>query len=227
MNTTVVLVAALIVVALVGLLWWLLITTEGVYLGRRVVIWLYDLYAKRYDGIKQFHSEYEYWLLANPILTLIDDPAPLVLDVATGTGRLPMALCDHEAFTGRVIGVDLSRKMLDIAAEKLKIDHDRVDLLHCSAEVLPFPDNTFDVVTCLEALEFMTDPAEVLREIVRVLRPDGLLLISQRIHTRLMPGKVWSEDALREQLNALGIINVEFEPWQYDYQRVWGRKYGE
>ena len=36
------------------LVWWLFIETEGVYLGRGVVIWLYDVYASRYDGIKEF-----------------------------------------------------------------------------------------------------------------------------------------------------------------------------
>ncbi len=53
---------ALIIAALIfgGLfVWWLLITTEGVYLGRRVVIWLYDVYARRYDRIKQYDAGWE------------------------------------------------------------------------------------------------------------------------------------------------------------------------
>lgn len=221
-----VILAGLVAVALVGLAWWLLVTTEGVYLGRRVVIGLYDLYARRYDRIKQFHPEYEHWLLANPILTLLDDDAPLVLDVATGTGRLPLALCDHEAFSGRVVAADLSRRMLDVAAQKLRHDiaGGRVVLLHSAAEALPCAANTFDVVTCLEALEFMTDPDAVLAELVRVLRPGGLLLISQRINTRAMPGKVWTDAGLRARLTALGVVWVEVEAWQADYHRVWGQK---
>lgn len=233
----------LIAVALVALLWWLLVTTEGVYLGRRVVIWLYDLYASRYDGIKKYHSEYEHWLLATPLLMRIASAlpdevfpieltggetslliAPLVLDVATGTGRMPLALVDHEQFAGRVIAADLSRKMLAQAADKLQYDRQRVNLLQCAAESLPFHDGMFDAVTCLEALEFTPDPAAVLAELIRVLRPGGVLFISNRVNMRWMPGKIWTEEALRQHLTALGMIDIQFEPWQVDYQRVWAIK---
>lgn len=233
----------LVAAALIALLWWLLVTTEGVYLGRRVVIWLYDLYASRYDNIKKFHSEYEHWLLASPLLIRIASAlpdevfpielsggevslliAPLVLDVATGTGRMPLALIDHEQFAGRVIGVDLSRKMLAQAADKLQYDRQRVNLMQCAAAALPFRDGLFDAVTCLEALEFMPDPAAALAEISRVLRPGGVMLISNRINMRWMPGKIWTEDALRQHLSAVGMTDIEFEPWQVDYQRVWAIK---
>ena len=167
------LIAALIIAAIIALGWWLLIETEGVYLGRRVVVWLYDLYAGRYDGIKQFSKQYDHQYLAQPIMEQIAPlQTPLILDVATGTGRLPLALLRHRQFHGRVIGADLSRKMLARAAAK--IDDPRVTLIWTPAEHLPFPDDTFDVVTCLEAVEFMIHREAVLRELVRVLRPDGL-----------------------------------------------------
>ena len=67
----IVLIAVGIVAVLGGLLWWLLIYTEGVYLGQQVVIWLYDLYANRYDRIKEFQPEYEYALLADPIMAML------------------------------------------------------------------------------------------------------------------------------------------------------------
>jgi ubiquinone/menaquinone biosynthesis C-methylase UbiE len=212
---------------LVVLAWWLLISTEGVYLGRRVVIWLYDLYAQRYDDIKNYHPDFEQWLLANPILGAIEPhQSPLVLDVATGTGRLPLALLNHPDFHGRFIALDLSRRMLHLAARKLHGYQDRVSLLWSPAEKLPFADGTFDVVTCLEALEFMTSPKTVLQELIRVLRPDGLLLVSNRVNTRLMPGKTWSDDEVHQMLSEFGMEMVEIEPWQMDYHRVWGLKAG-
>jgi ubiquinone/menaquinone biosynthesis C-methylase UbiE len=162
-------------------LWWLLISTEGVYLGRRVVIGLYDLYARRYDRIKQYDPDHERTFLARPILDHIPHVrAPLVLDVATGTGRLPLVLLEQPTFQGRIVALDLSRKMLTIAATRLKGYDSRVSLMHHPAESLPFPDDTFDLVTCIEALEFMAHPLAVLRELVRVLRPDGLLVITNR-----------------------------------------------
>ncbi len=213
---------------LVALGWWLFISTEGVYLGRRVVIWLYDLYANRYDDVKNYYQEYEHLLLARPIMAAISPhKAPLVLDVATGTGRLPLALLNHEDFQGYVIGIDLSRQMLSIAAGKLQPYGERVSLIWSPAEDLPFADNTFDVVTCLESLEFMTDPTKVLGELARVLHPGGVLLVTNRIGTRLMPGKTWSREQLHHILKSLSIENVVFEVWQADYDQVWGLKAGD
>lgn len=219
---------AALTVALLWLVWWLIFATEGVYLGRRVVIWLYDLYAWRYDHIKNYHPEYERWLLAEPIMGAIEPHlSPLVLDVATGTGRLPLALLNHPAFQGRVVALDLSRRMLHLAARKLQPFGARVELLWSPAEKLPFADGTFDVVVSLEALEFMTAPRAVLKELLRVLRPGGILLTSQRINTRTMPGKTWTEDELRGLLRSCGIDLVQFEAWQLDYKKVWALKAGE
>lgn len=227
MNPVVIVLAALGLAALAGLLWWLLVTTEGVYLSRGVVVWLYDRYASRYDRIKAYEPEYEHALLAVPIMQMIaPHQSPLVLDVATGTGRLPDALLNHMHFQGRVMGVDLSRKMLALAADKMAADGDRIAWLWGPAESLPFDAGTFDVVTCLESLEFMRDPARVLAEMVRVLRPGGLLLVTNRIGTRTMPGRLFSEAALTAELERCGIADVLIEPWQEDYQRVWGFKAG-
>jgi len=227
LNPVAVVLLALGLAALAGLLWWLLVTTEGVYLGRGVVVWLYDVYANRYDRIKAYEPEYEHALLAVPIMQMIaPHRSPLVLDVATGTGRLPDALLNHVHFQGRVVGVDLSRRMLAIAADKMAADGERVAWLWGPAEKLPFDDGAFDVVTCLESLEFMRQPSLVLAEMARVLRPGGVLLITNRIGTRTMPGKLFSEAKLTSVLAGCGLDDVLVEPWQEDYQRVWGFKAG-
>lgn len=213
---------------LTALLWWLLVTTEGVYLGRRVVIWLYDLYARRYDGIKNYQSIYEHALIAQPIMDEVaPHKSPLILDVATGTGRLPVAMLKHKHFQGHIIGVDLSRKMLSHAAEKLQGCEGFTTLIWGPAEQLPFADDTFDVVTCLEALEFMSNPAAVLREITRVLRPGGVLLITNRIGTQMMPGKTWTDDEILDLLGECGMGEAKIEAWQEDYNKVWGFKAGK
>jgi ubiquinone/menaquinone biosynthesis C-methylase UbiE len=216
------------VIALVVVLgWWLLIASEGVYLGRWVVILLYDRFATRYDGIKHYHREYEEMYIAKPIMEAIAPQTnPMVLDVATGTGRVPLALARHDSFKGYVIGADLSRKMLHQAAKNI-YPYDCATFIWCPAETLPFADNTFDVVTCLEALEFMSNPTAVVAEMVRVLRSNGLLLTSQRVNTKLMPGKTWTSSQLQDVLKASGIVEAKAQIWQVDYRKVWGHKAGE
>jgi ubiquinone/menaquinone biosynthesis C-methylase UbiE len=207
--------------------WWLLIASEGVYLGRRVVIWLYDLYAHRYDGVKAYIREYEQRFLAEPLMkSLSPNTAPLILDVATGTGRLPLAMAQHQDFQGHVVGIDLSRNMLDHAPPNLYPYTERATFVWGPAEALPFPDDTFDAVTCLEALEFMTQPEAVLKEMIRVMRPGGILLTTQRLNTRWMPGKTWSQDVVMKRLQTGGLEDVRIQIWQVDYRKVWGRKPG-
>ncbi len=220
-------IAALLVAALVA--WWLLIKTEGVYLGRWTVVWLYDVYARRYDGIKQYDPDNETHYLARPVLQRLGERAPLVLDVATGTGRLPLALLDQPDFQGRIIALDLSRKMLSVAAEKLAPYGERVHLMHAPAERLPFPDDTFDLVTCLEAIEFMMNWRGAWRELVRVLRPGGLVVFTNRqgLDAKLMPGRtITHADLARWLHDDLGLTRVEIRPWQVDYRLGWAVKPG-
>lgn len=221
-----ILLIATLIAALMLLGWWLFIASEGVYLGRWMVILLYDWFATRYDGIKHYHREYEEMYLANPLMEAITPQTdPMVLDVATGTGRLPLALARHKAFKGHTIGVDLSSKMLTQAAKNF-YPYTSATFIWCPAETLPFAENTFDVVTCLEALEFMTEPVAVVKEMVRVLRPGGLLLASQRVNTKLMPGKTWTSGKLQQVLKEAGLVEAKAQIWQVDYRKVWGRKAG-
>ena len=211
----------------VALAWWLLVTTEGVYLGQRVVTALYDLYASRYDRIKGFDPETEAAYLGERALRALRDvAAPLVLDVATGTGRLPLALLEMPTFNGHVWGVDLSRRMLRVAAAKLDPYDGRARLLWGPAERLPFVDGVFDMVTCLEALEFLQDQRAALAEIARVLRPGGVLLTSRRRgrDARLMPGRALDARRLARVLEEAGFADLDLVAWQVDYDLVWARK---
>lgn len=212
------------------LFWWLIIETEGVYLGRRVVIALYDLYAARYDRVKQFDEQADLALISLPIMERIQPQAdPLILDVATGTGRVPLIMARNAKFAGHVIGLDASRRMLRGAREKVSAERfeEFISLTRADAEDLPYSDGSFDVVTCLEALEFLPDQRAALAEMIRVLRPGGLLLVSIRIDTRWMPNRTWSEARMRRELAGMQMRDVRVEIWQEDYSQVWAYKNAE
>lgn len=226
MNTGVLIVAIVFMAALVlALGWYLLIYTEGVLLGKRIVIALYDLYADRYDRIKQFDDVDEHILIAQPLLRAAANPASLVLDVATGTGRLPLALCQHARFEGHIIGIDLAQRMLQKAQEKMETNAfgSYVTFVRADAAELPFPKAAFDVVTCLEALEFFTDPQLCAAEMARVLKPGGVLLTTQRQNAPQVP-RVPSEQETTRILEHSGFTAIRFEDWQHDYRKVWARR---
>ncbi|MFQ5575708.1 MAG: class I SAM-dependent methyltransferase [Anaerolineae bacterium] len=213
--------AAAVVVAL--LLYWQLIIAEGAYLGQKVVTLLYDRVAHKYNSIKAFDAQDERDFLGAPLIQALGNSfTEIVLDVATGTGRLPAAILQQPHFRGTVIGVDHSARML-AQAQKIGLS---LTLVQADAMRLPFACNAVQGVTCLEALEFLPDPQGGLRELVRVLSPNGVLLTTRRTgwETILMPGKTWPEDKLRAILNQLPLAEISIIPWQDIYQQVWARK---
>ena len=221
------LVIILIFAAIAAFLYWLLVIAEGVYLGQRVVALLYDLVAPRYNHIKQYTAEDDARFLGVPLsLSLQGVAEPLVLDVATGTSRLPLALFRRPTFHGKVIALDSARRMLHEATKYVSEHRDRITWVWQQAVPLPFDADTFDAVTCLEALEFMPDTRATLVECIRVLKPGGLLLVTNRIAigAKLMPGKTLSKPKFETLLQALGQTDVTTQVWQYDYDLVWSLK---
>lgn len=217
----------LIVGAAGGLLYWLLVVTEGVYLGRRLVVWLYDVTAYKYDRIKEFDDEAEQFFVARPLgFHLRDVRAPLVLDVATGTGRLPHYLFNEPLFNGRIIGLDASGKMLALAKEKLAPYRRRASLVQQTAGSLPFSDSSFDAVSCLESLEFFPSDKVALTEMVRVLRPGGVLMVTRRRgwEAKAFFGRYRNRRQFESLLTSLELVEVNTQPWQLDYDQVFGKK---
>jgi ubiquinone/menaquinone biosynthesis C-methylase UbiE len=210
--------------------YWLFVIAEGTYLGSRVVAWTYDLVAGRYDAIKQFNPVNESWFVAGPLLRAMGGvKKPLVLDVATGTGRLPLALLgSHFASGGQIVGLDLSRGMLRRARAKLEGEASRVSLVWQDAGRLPFEDGVFDAVACLESLEFMSRPRAVLAEMVRVLAPGGVLLLTNRVgrEARLLPGRAFSRPDFEQALTGLSLEEIDIRRWQVNYDLAIARKRG-
>ena len=229
---------ALVLVAVVilgSLAYWELVVAEGVHLGPRIVTLLYDLVARRYNNIKQFTPPYEEWFLGEPLaqaLMKAVDPGrhqqSLVLDVATGTGRLPITLLKQAGFHGRVIGLDSSRAMLVQAARDTQSIADRLTLIWQQVNPLPFDDDAFDAVTCLEALEFFPDTRKALKEMLRVLRPGGVMLVTNRVGlwAKFLPGHTQSRSAFEAMLASLGMANIHTQTWQVEYDLVWAIKPG-
>jgi ubiquinone/menaquinone biosynthesis C-methylase UbiE len=118
--------------------------------------------------------------------------------------------------------------MLRRARERLEPFGERCTLVWEDADVLPFKDETFDAVACLETLEFTPDPLHTLSELMRVLRPGGVLLLTNRIgRARWFPGRTYDQETLIDLLCDYPLQKLEIHSWNTFYDQVWLRKHGE
>jgi demethylmenaquinone methyltransferase/2-methoxy-6-polyprenyl-1,4-benzoquinol methylase len=101
-------------------------------------------------------------------------PGDRVLDVATGTGMVAVALVRR--YGCAVVGLDQSADMLSGAQAKLDAAPrlaERIELVRGEAESLPFDDAEFDHLTFTYLVRYVDDPAATLRELARVVKPGG------------------------------------------------------
>ena len=102
-----------------------------------------------------------------------------VLDVACGTGAVSRAAARAVGASGFVAGVDLGEPTLAIArAHGPQEGGARIEYVQSVAAALPFDDEEFDYVLCQQGLQFFPDRLPALREMRRVLRPDGLVAVA-------------------------------------------------
>lgn len=97
-----------------------------------------------------------------------------LLDVGCGTGTLLQYLSEQHPVT-QLSGVDPVKEMLEVARRKLST---AIDIREGWATQLPFPEEEFDVVVSCSVFHYITDPVAALKEIHRVLRPGGRLIIT-------------------------------------------------
>jgi demethylmenaquinone methyltransferase / 2-methoxy-6-polyprenyl-1,4-benzoquinol methylase len=104
-------------------------------------------------------------------------PGERVLDVATGSGDLAVALCRRTQPGGEVWITDINRRMLERGRDRLLDAGIAAPAVQCDGERLPFPTGYFDCVTVGFGLRNMTRKEAALAEMARVLKPGGRLVV--------------------------------------------------
>jgi ubiquinone/menaquinone biosynthesis C-methylase UbiE len=140
-----------------------------------------------------------------PILVELARPRPgeRVVDVACGTGIVARIAAARVGPTGAVVGVDLNPGMLSVARSVVPTDSRSAGPLQwqeASADKLPFPDGSFDIVYCQLGLQFFADRAAALHEMRRVLGTEGrlALMVWRGIHES--PGFALLAEALERHV---------------------------
>ena len=100
-----------------------------------------------------------------------------VLDIAGGTGDLSLAFAKKVGTTGRVVHTDINEAMLRVGRDRLNAKGILLPTVVCDAEKLPFPDQHFNLVSVAFGLRNMTHKDAALKEMCRVLKPGGKLLV--------------------------------------------------
>ncbi|MCX7165531.1 MAG: methyltransferase domain-containing protein [Rhodocyclales bacterium] len=106
-------------------------------------------------------------------------PSAQVLELGCGTGAMTRFLAHRDDFSGKAFGVDQSASFIDAARRFAETENigERVDFRVGDAHSLDFPAETFDAVFAHTLISHVTDPTTVLREMVRVVRPGGIVAI--------------------------------------------------
>jgi ubiquinone/menaquinone biosynthesis C-methylase UbiE len=106
-------------------------------------------------------------------------PEMVVADVGTGTGFVAAGIAPRVA---KVIGIDISERILDVARSNLEqLDIDNVELCQGDITALPLADNSVDAAFANMVLHHAEDPAAMLTEMARVVRPGGVVAICDEV----------------------------------------------
>src|SRR3981081_198580 len=152
-----------------------------------------------------------------PILVELAQPrlGERVVDVACGTGIVARVAAARGGRSGAVVGVDLNHGMLSVARSVVSTDSQSGGLLQwqeASADKLPLPDSSFDVVYCQLGLQFFADRSAALHEMRRVLGAEGrlALMVWRGIHES--PGFAMLAEALERHVGqaAAAIMRAPF-----------------
>lgn len=186
-----------------------IIITDGRYFGKWLSFWVYDRFGAT---IFSAERETERWHTLARNIGLQGDER--ILDIGTAIGDLPRSLASLPGFSGQIVGIDWSPRMIaaaQTAAETAGVsDHVEFQTVDVR-QGLPFADGEFDVVFCFGLLETVSAPEKLLADMVRVLSPGGKLAVS------VYKGWSLTQTALRAewyraQLSPLGMVSLRIVP---------------
>lgn len=139
---------------------------------------MFDTIANEYDGLNRVISLGVDTKWRKRLVRMVKEKQPeRILDIATGTGDLAIALAATGA--SEIIGLDISKGMLEIGQKKIvaKKLEKTIQMVQGDGEHLPFENDHFDAITVAFGVRNFEDLEKGLKEILRVLKPGGILAI--------------------------------------------------
>jgi ubiquinone/menaquinone biosynthesis C-methylase UbiE len=171
----------------------------------------------------------------DPVTLASLQPGQVVLDLGSGGGIDCFLAAQRVGETGRVIGVDMTAEMIDLARRnKAKLGADNVEFRLGEIENLPVADNTVDVIISNCVINLSPDKPQVFREAFRTLKPGGMLAVSDIMSDKPLPSEMLKDmdswagcvaGALSEAdyvaaIEDAGFVDVEVEREYFDQAMV-------
>lgn len=151
---------------------------------------MFDAISKNYDGLNRVISLGIDVKWRKKVVKIIGKNKPKqILDIATGTGDL--ALMMAELSPDKIIGLDISEGMLAVGKEKIaKVNlSEKIEMVVGDSEEMPFDDDTFDAITVSFGVRNFANLDKGIKEIARVLKPSGVLVILETSNPMKFPFK--------------------------------------
>ena len=151
---------------------------------------MFDAISKNYDGLNRVISLGIDVKWRKKVVKIVGKNKPKqILDIATGTGDL--ALMMAELSPDKIIGLDISEGMLAVGKEKIaKVNlSEKIEMVVGDSEEMPFDDDTFDAITVSFGVRNFANLDKGIKEIARVLKPSGVLVILETSNPMKFPFK--------------------------------------
>jgi len=151
---------------------------------------MFDAISKNYDGLNRVISLGIDVKWRKKVVKIVGKNKPKqILDIATGTGDL--ALMMAELSPDKIIGLDISEGMLAVGKEKIaKVNlSEKIEMVVGDSEEMPFDEDTFDAITVSFGVRNFANLDKGIKEIARVLKPSGVLVILETSNPMKFPFK--------------------------------------
>jgi len=168
----------------------------------------WDKLANWYSARKK--GSYEFKIQLSAILNLLDNlRGKSLIDIGCGPGTYSVEFAKRGA---NVLGIDLSQKMLDKAKNNAEMTDVKLMLQKADARLIPCPDNSFDIAVIILAI--LDD--KIIEEAARILKPSGLLLISDT-HPMLEAKGRWESNKIGAPRIIEDYFSRDKKKWQIKY----------
>jgi demethylmenaquinone methyltransferase/2-methoxy-6-polyprenyl-1,4-benzoquinol methylase len=151
---------------------------------------MFDNISENYDGLNRVISLGIDVKWRKKVVKIVGENNPKqILDIATGTGDLALMMASLNP--ERIVGLDISSGMLEVGKrkiEKAKLSN-KIEMIVGDSEEMPFKDNTFDAITVSFGVRNFANLDKGIKEIARVLKPDGVLVILETSNPTKFPFK--------------------------------------